>query len=53
MYQLINMDIHKDFLGVFETGSTTAEVLTTIIKDALCRCGLDCWGDKPMMVRPT
>ena len=36
-----DMDIHKDFLGLFETGSTTAEVLTTIIKDVLCRSGLD------------
>ena len=36
-----DMDIHEDFLGLFETASTTAEVLTTIIKDALRRCGLD------------
>ena len=35
------MDIDEDLLGPFETGSTTAEVLTTIIKDTLCRCGLD------------
>ena len=35
------MDVHEDFLGLFETGSTTTEVLTTIIKDVLCRSGLD------------
>lgn len=35
-----DMDIYED-LGLFETGSTTAEVLTTIIKDVLCRSGLD------------
>ena len=36
-----DMDIHEDFLGLFETVCTTAEVLTTIIKDVLCRSGLD------------
>ena len=36
-----DMEIHEDCLGLYETGNTTAEVLTTIIKDVLCRCGLD------------
>ena len=31
----------EDFVGVYETASTTAETITTIIKDALCRLGLD------------
>ena len=35
------MDIHENFLRLFETDSTTAEVLTTIIKDILCCSGLD------------
>ena len=34
-------DIHEDFVGMYETGSTTAETLTLLIKDALCRFGLD------------
>ena len=32
---------HEDFVGMYETGSTTAETLTLLIKDALCRFGLD------------
>ena len=36
-----DMEIYEDFLGLYDTGNTTAEVLTTIIKDVLCRCGLD------------
>ena len=31
----------EDFVGVYETASTTAENITTIIKDVLCRLGLD------------
>ena len=31
----------EDFVGVYETASTTAETITKIIKDALCRLGLD------------
>ena len=34
-------DIHDDFVGMYEIGSTTAETLTLLIKDALCRFGLD------------
>ena len=33
--------MHEDFVGMHETGSTTAETLTLLIKDALCRFGLD------------
>ena len=32
---------HEDFVGMYETGSTTAEILTLLIKDALSRFGLD------------
>ena len=32
---------HEDFVGMYETGSTTAETLTLLTKDALCRFGLD------------
>ena len=32
---------HEDFVGMYKTGSTTAETLTLLIKDALCRFGLD------------
>ena len=31
----------EDFVNVYETASTTAETITTITKDALCRLGLD------------
>ena len=34
-------DIHEDFVGMYETGSTMAETLTLLIKDALCRFSLD------------
>ena len=36
-----DMDIHEDFLRMYETDNTKGEVLTEIIKDVLCRCGLD------------
>ena len=32
---------HEDFVGMYETGSTTTETLTLLIKDALCRFGLE------------
>ena len=33
--------IHETFTGLYETGNTTAETLTLLIKDAMCRFGLD------------
>ena len=39
--------IHENFAGLYETGNTTAETLTLLIKDAMCRFGLylsDCRG---------
>ena len=33
--------IHENFTGLYETGNTTAETLTLLIKDAMCRFGLD------------
>ena len=35
------LESHEDFFGLFETGNTTAQTLTCLIKDALCRFGLD------------
>ena len=42
-----SMEVHENFVGLHETGDTTAETLTIIIKDALLRFGLefsDCRG---------
>ena len=35
------LEIHEDFSGPYETGNTTAKTLTLLIKDAMCRLGLD------------
>ncbi|MGH0119871.1 UNVERIFIED_CONTAM: hypothetical protein FKN15_059252 [Acipenser sinensis] len=35
------LEVHKDFLGFFETGETTAEELFNIVRDVSTRCGLD------------
>ena len=35
------LEATEDFIGIYETGSTPAEVITKIIKDALCRLGFD------------
>ena len=36
-----DMEIHEDILGLYEMGNTTAGILTKIIKDVVCQCGLD------------
>ena len=35
------LEVHEEFAGLYETDNTTAATLTTIIKDAICRLGLD------------
>ena len=35
------LETHEDFVGLYETENTTAETLTCLIKDAICRFGLD------------
>ena len=35
------LEVHQEFAGLYETDNTTAATLTTIIKDAICRLGLD------------
>ena len=36
--------VHEEIVGLYETDKTTAEILTKIIKDVLCRLGNDCRG---------
>ena len=36
-----DLSVYEEFLGLYETSNTTAETLTVIIKDAMCRFGLD------------
>ena len=35
------LEVHEEFVGLYETENTTAETLTKIIKDVVCRLGLD------------
>ena len=35
------LEVHKEFVGLYETENTTADILTRIIKDVIYRLGLD------------
>ena len=36
-----SLEVHEEFVGLYETENTTADTLTKIIKDVICRLGLD------------
>ena len=41
------LEVHEDFMGLYETDNTTSETLTLLVKDAMCRYSLsltDCRG---------